>query len=198
VLCLSLKRAEEGDEKMTVKRVLTLAVILALVGCATSFSPDRIRSEIAAQTGADPQGILEFTLGPTTLSLARTLFAASGTETAGAAQPLAGLKKLQFAVYDLSPGRAQALDFTRMSVTGWEPTVRRRDATSSTLVLVRGAEGDTVGDVVLVTAGEKQAIYARWSGRLSRKVPEQIGEAVSRGGPDAIKRELMSLTEQPQ
>jgi hypothetical protein len=183
---------------MTLKRGLSLIVILTLLGCATSFSPDRIRSEIAAQTGADPQGILEFTLGPTMLSLARTLFASAAAETAGGAQPLAGLRKLQFAVYDLPPGRAQALDFTRMQVTGWEPTVRKRDATSSTLVLVRGAEGDTVGDIVLVTAGEKQAIYARWSGRLSRKVPEQIGEAVSRGGPDAVKRELMSLTEQPE
>lgn len=87
------------------------------------------------------------------LSLARTLFASSATETPGGTQPPAGLRKLQFAVYDLPPGRAQALDFTRMSVTGWEPTVRKRDATSSTLVLVRGAEGDTVGDIVLVTAG---------------------------------------------
>jgi hypothetical protein len=186
----------EGAETMGIKRGLTLAVILALVGCATSFSPDRIRGEIAAQTGADPQGILEFTLGPTMLTLARTLFATSSGETANAAQPLAGLKKLEFAVYDLPPGRAQTLDFTRMSVTGWEPTVRKRDATSSTLVLVRGAEGDTVGDIVLLTAGEKQAIYARWSGRLSRKVPEAIGDAVSRGGPEGVKRELMSLTEQ--
>ncbi|OFV80758.1 MAG: hypothetical protein A2Y78_15500 [Acidobacteria bacterium RBG_13_68_16] len=183
---------------MTVKRSLSLAVILALVGCATSFNPDRIRSEIAAQTGADPQGILEFTLGPTMLSLARTLFAASGTETVPGSQPLAGLRKLQFAVYNLAPGRAQALDFTRMNVTGWEPTVRKRDATSSTLVLVRGAEGDTVGDIVLVTAGEKEAIFARWTGRLSRKVPEQIGEAIGSGGPDAVKRELMSLTDQPE
>jgi hypothetical protein len=183
---------------MTVKRSLTLVVILTLLGCATSFSPDRIRSEIAAQTGADPQGVLEFTLGPTMLSLARTLFASSSAETAGGAQPLAGLKKLEFAVYDLPPGRAQTLDFTRMSVTGWEPTVRKRDASSSTLVLVRGAEGDTVGDIVLVTAGEKQAVYARWSGRLSRKLPQVIGDAVSRGGTDAVKRELMPLTEQPK
>jgi hypothetical protein len=85
-----------------------------------------------------------------------------------------------------------------MSVTGWEPTVRKRDASSSTLVLVRGAEGDTVGDIVLVTAGEKQAVYARWSGRLSRKLPQAIGDAVSRGGTDAVKRELMPLTEQPK
>jgi hypothetical protein len=27
-------------------------------------------------------------------------------------------------------------------------------------------------------------------------VPERIGEAVSQGGPDAVKRKLMSLTEQ--
>jgi hypothetical protein len=183
---------------MTVKRFLTLVVILALAGCATSFNPDRIRSEIAAQTGADPEGILEFTLGPTTLALARTLFATSSGPNVGDTRPLAGLRKLQFAVYDLAPGRAQALDFTRMNVTGWEPTVRKRTPTSSTLVLVRGAEGDTVGDIVLVTAGEKEAIFARWTGRLSRKVPEQIGETVSQGGPDAVKRELMTLTEQPQ
>lgn len=175
---------------------LILVVISALAGCATSFTPDRIRSEIAAQTGADPQGILEFTLGPAMLSLARALFASPSADPGGAGQPLAGLTRLQFAVYDLAPGAAQALDFTRMSVTGWEPTVRKRDATSSALVLVREAEGETVGDLVLLAAGEKQAIYARWSGRVSRKLPDAIAEAVSRGGTDGIKRALLSLTEQ--
>jgi hypothetical protein len=181
---------------MTLKQGLILLMIPTLFGCATSFSPDRIRSEIAAQTGADPQGTLEFTLGPAMLSLARTLFASVSAETAGAEQPLAGLRRLQFAVYDLPPGRAQTLDFTRMSVTGWEPTLRKRDATSSALVLIRGAEGDTVGDIVLVTAGEKQVIYARWSGRVSRKLPTAIADAVSRGGTEGVKRELLSLTEQ--
>jgi len=181
---------------MTVQRVLAIAVVLVFAGCATSFSPDRIRSEITAQTGADPQGVLEFTLGPTMLSLARTLFASASAEAAGGSQPLAGLKKLEFAVYDLPPGRAATLDFTRMRVTGWEPTVRKRDASSSALVLVRGAEGDTVGDIVLITAGESQAIYARLSGRLSRTLPQALGDAVSSGGTDGVKRELMSLTEQ--
>lgn len=181
---------------MTVQRVLAIAVVLVLTGCATSFSPERIRSEIAAQTGADPQGVFEFTLGPTTMALARTLFASASADAAGGAQPLSGLKKLEFAVYDLPPGRAKSLDFTRMSITGWEPTVRKRDETSSALVLVRGSEGDTVGDVVLVTAGEKQAVYARLSGRLSSKLPQALGDAVSSGGTDGVKRELMSLTEQ--
>jgi len=181
---------------MTARHGLTLLLALALTGCATSFSPDRIRQEIAAQTGADPQSILEFTLGPTMLALARTLFVSEPTGTAGAGQPLAGLRKLEFAVYDLPPGRADALDFTRMKITGWEPTVRKRDAASSTVVLVRGVEGDTVGDIVLMTAGARQAVYARWSGRLSRSLPEAVGEAVARGGPDGVKRELMSLTEQ--
>jgi len=181
---------------MIVKRVHLLIVAVTLVGCATSFSPDRIRSEIAAQTGADPQGVLEFTLGPTTLSLARTLFASASAEGSGGAPPLAGLKKLEFAVYDLPPERARTLDFTRMSITGWEPTLRKRDATSSALVLVRGAEGDTVGDIVLITAGEKQAIYARLAGHLSRKLPQALGDAISSGGTDGVKRELMSLTEQ--
>jgi hypothetical protein len=181
---------------MKARRLQALAALLLLAGCATSFSPDRIRGEIAAQTGADPQGVFEFTLGPTTLSLARTLFASASAETTGGAQPLAGLKKLEFAVYDLPPGRAQTLDFTRMRVTGWEPTVRKRDATSSALVLVRGGEGDTVGDVVLVAAGERQAIYARLSGRLSSRLPQALGDAVSSGGTDKVKSELMSLTEQ--
>ncbi len=181
---------------MIVKRGLALIVSLALTGCATSFSPDRIRREIAVQTGADPQSVLEFSLGPATLALARALFVTESTKATGAEQPLAGLRKLEFAVYDLPPDRAQALDFTRVKVTGWEPTVRRRDAASSTVVLVRGAEGDTVGDIVLMTAGARQAVYARWSGRLSRSVPEAVGEAVARGGPDGIRRELMSLTEQ--
>jgi hypothetical protein len=83
-----------------------------------------------------------------------------------------------------------------MQVTGWEPTVRKRDASSSAVVLVRGSEGDTVGDVVLVAGGERQAIYARLSGTLSRKLPEALGEAISSGGTDGVKRELMSLTEQ--
>jgi hypothetical protein len=181
---------------MTAQRVLAIAVVLVLAGCATSFSPERIRSEIAAQTGSDPQGVLEFTLGPTTLALARTLFAGGSTATSEGAQPLAGLKKLEFAIYDLPPGRAQTLDFTRMRVTGWEPTVRKRDEKSSAVVLVRGTEGDTVGDVVLVAGGERQAIYARLSGTLSRKLPEALGNAISSGGTDGVKRELMSLTEQ--
>ena len=181
---------------MSLKRALTLIATLTLVGCATSFSPERIRSEIAAQTGSDPQGVLEFTLGPTTLSLARTLFASASAEGPGGAPPLAGLKRLEFAVYDLPPERARTLDFTRMQVTGWEPTVRKRDASSSAVVLVRGTEGDTVGDVVLVAGGERQAIYARLSGTLSRKLPEALGEAINSGGTDGVKRELMSLTEQ--
>jgi len=188
----------EGNETMTMKPGFALLVIVTLAGCATSFSPDRIRHEIAAQTGNDPQGVFEFTLGPAMLSIARTLFATGSPETSGGANPLAGLRKLEFAVYDLPPGRAQALDFTRMHVTGWEPTVRKRDATSSALVLVRGAEGDTIGDIVLVTAGEKQAIYARLSGRLSRKLPEALGDAISRGGTEGVKREFMSLTEEHQ
>jgi hypothetical protein len=83
-----------------------------------------------------------------------------------------------------------------MRVTGWEPTVRKRDEKGSALVLVRGEEGDTIGDIVLVTAGESQAIYARLSGRLSSKLPQALGDAVASGGTDGVKRELMSLTEQ--
>jgi len=34
-------------------RVLTVVLGISIAGCATSFSPERVRGEIAAQTGQD-------------------------------------------------------------------------------------------------------------------------------------------------
>lgn len=109
--------------------------------------------------------------------------------------PLAGLSRFQLAVYDL-PATGQSLDFTRMAVRGWEPTVRAKGATSSTLVLVRQS-GDAIGDLVLVAADEEQVIYARLAGRLSRELPAALGEAVTKGGTDGVKQQLMTLADAP-
>jgi hypothetical protein len=170
--------------------ILALAGLLAATACATSFSPASIRNEIVRQTGQDPQRAFEFTLGPTTMSLARAVF--GGASSNGAGLPLAGLDALELAIYDAPTG--VTVDFTRMPISGWDPVVKTRDGARSALVLVRGEADDTIGDLVLVAGGEKQVLYARLEGRLSRKLPEALAEAVRTGGTESVKDELMSLT----
>jgi hypothetical protein len=169
------------------------ALTLALLGpaCATSFSPAVVRSEIARQTGADPPRVFELNLGRITMALARQVIGPS----ADGSLPLAGLARFELAVYDV-PTTGQSLDFTRMAVRGWEPTVRAKTPTGSTLVLVRSSD-DAVGDLVLIAADAKQAIYARLAGRLSRELPEALGQAVAKHGTDGVRQELMSLAEAP-
>lgn len=174
--------------RRTVTLVVAVAALIGLgVGCATSFSPAVVRSEIARQTGADPAAAFELNLGRATLALARRVIGA----TSDGELPLAGLARFELAVYEL-PAGADELDFTRMAVRGWEPTVRSTTARGSTVVLVRGS-GDEVGDVVLLTADRDQAFYARLAGSLSRELPAALAEAVSERGADGVRRELMSL-----
>ncbi len=171
-----------------------LAVLATLVssffapGCATTFSPAAVRSEIARQTGSDPQRAFEVNLGRVTLALARQ---AVGPAADGSL-PLGGLTRFEMAVYDVPP-TGRDLDFTRMAVHGWEPTVRARTPSGSTLVLVRSA-GGVLGDVVLVAADADRALYARLAGRLSKDLPAALGRALSERGTDGVRRELLSLT----
>jgi hypothetical protein len=53
-------------------RVLTVVLGINIAGCATSFSPERVRGEIAAQTGQDPRYIFEIQLGRVTMHMIRT------------------------------------------------------------------------------------------------------------------------------
>jgi len=173
------------------RRLAVLATLVAGLlapGCATTFSPEAIRSEIVRQTGSDPQRAFEVRLGRVTLALARQ---AVGPAADGSL-PLGGLTRFELAVYDV-PAAGRDLDFTRMAVHGWEPTVRARTSSGSTLVLVRSA-GDALGDVVLVAADSDRALYARLAGRLSQDLPAALGRAVADRGPDGVRRELMSLT----
>ncbi|MCU0222564.1 MAG: hypothetical protein MUF27_00520 [Acidobacteria bacterium] len=175
--------------------LLLPGLLLAAAACATAFSPARIRDEIVRQTGQDPQRAFEFTLGPTTMSLARAVL--GGTAAEGGGLPLAGLDALELAVYDAPPAPPEGagLDFTRMPVTGWEPVVKTRDGARSALVLVRGERDDAIGDLVLVASGERQVLYARLRGQLSRRLPEALAEAVKSGGTEGVKDALMSLSE---
>jgi hypothetical protein len=174
------------------RRLVSLAALTlasAVLSCATSFSPAVIRSEIERQTGADPPRAFELSLGRVSMALARQVV---GSTTDGSL-PLAGLTRLELAVYDV-PATGRSLDFTRMPVRGWEPTVRAKTPTGSTLVLVRSS-GDAIGDLVLVAAEARQVLYARLAGRLSQRLPEALGQAVAQRGTDGVKQELMSLTE---
>lgn len=159
-------------------------------GCATSFSAGAVRSEIARQTGADPQKMFELNVGRMTMSLAKRVTGATGRDL-----PLSGLTRFELAVYDLPPSVVSgtaALDFTTMPVRGWEPTVRYRDGAKSGMVLVRGS-GDTIGDVVLLFADEEDATYVRLQGTLPKELPAALGEAVSSGRAGDVEAELREL-----
>ena len=156
-----------------------LAALLALfvlssvfTGCATAFSPAVIRGEIARQTGQDPRSVFELSLGRPTMALAKAVLA----------------------TYEV-PGGGGELDFTRMPLRGWEPVVKFREGPKSAFVLVRPA-GDAIGDLVVVAWGGKRVVYARIQGRLSPALPEALGRTVRGEGPEAIQRELMSLSGQ--
>ena len=170
------------------------AIALLATGCATHFSANRVRAEIVRQTGQDPQSVFELNLGRVTMALARQVLAG---EASDGSLPLSGLASFELAVYGL-PGAVLAgersLDLTAMPVYGWEPTLRFAKEGRSGMVLVR-APGETIGDLVLLAAGEKNVLYARLRGALSRDLPAALGEAIQSGGTEAVQRELQSLAE---
>jgi hypothetical protein len=175
-------------------RWLAMALSLGLAGCATSFSPERVRSEIAAQTGEDPQRVFEIQLGRVTMRTIRTALAGGGTPL-----PLAGLTEFDLAFYDVPSPSAQGapLDFTKMAIRGWEPVVRTRQPGRSALVLVR--EGNaTIDDLVLLGAAESSAIYLRLRGTLSPELPRALGDAFQSRGPEGLRDELVREVTRPR
>ena len=177
---------------MTRSRFLFVPLALVLAtGCATSFSPQIVRSEIVRQTGSDPQKMFEMNVGRMTMSLAKRMMG----DVSGDALPLAGLTKFELAVYDLPPdvlSGARTLDFTTMPIRGWEPTVRYKDGRTSGMVLVRES-GETIGDLVLLYGGLEKATYVRLRGNLPKELPAALGEAVRSGSTEAVERELREL-----
>lgn len=183
------------------RRGLVVASLLGAVvasGCATQFNARSVRAEIVRQTGEDPQQAFELNLGPVTMALARQLLA--GSERSDGTLPLAGLTSFELAVYGTPRAAlagARPLDFSAMPVRGWEPTLRMRDGLRSGMVLVRAA-GEHIGDLVMLAGGEKNVVFARLRGTLSRDLPRAIGEAVKSGDPEVVQRELQSLAGPPQ
>jgi len=168
-------------------RLFAMVLSLGLAGCATSFSPERVRSEIAAQTGGDPQYVFEMQLGRVTMRMIRTALSGGGDSL-----PLAGLTGFDLAFYDVpSPGaQGVRLDFTKMEVRGWESVVRTRQPGRSALVLVREGSA-TLDDLVLLGAAESTAIYVRLRGTLSPELPRALGDAFQSRGPEGLRDELV-------
>jgi len=179
---------------MSHSRLLLFACIaLFAAACATSFSPQKVRSEIVRQTGSDPQKMFEMNVGRMTMSLAKRVVG----ESADGSLPLGGLTKFELASYDLPTtvlSGERTLDFTTMPIRGWEPTVRYKDGRRSGMVLVRES-GDAIGDLVLLFGGDQKATYVRLSGRLPKELPAALGDAIRSGSTDVVEQELKGLAE---
>lgn len=167
--------------------LLAMLLGVGLMGCATSFSPERVRGEIAAQTGQEPQYVFEMQLGRVTMHMIRTALGPGGGFL-----PLAGLTGFDLAFYDVPSPSAQVtpLDFTKMAFRGWDPVVRTRGPGRSALILVREGQS-TIDDLVLLGAGESTAIYARLRGTLSPDLPRALGDAFQDRGPEGLRDELV-------
>lgn len=165
--------------------------LAALLGCATQFTSGTIRDEIVHQTGLEPLRAFEFDLGGPTLHIARTVMAGSSS---GTSLPLAGLERLELAVYDVSKsmGTGKSVDFTRMTVRGWEKVVRVMDGAHSAVVLVRRSDG-AIAELVVAVSGPQSAIYGRLKGSLSNDLPAAIASAVRSSGPEGVRDALMSV-----
>jgi len=181
-----------------------LAFLLALAGtaagCATAFSPEMVRREIASQTGTEPQRALEFSLGGPTMSLAKSLLARGATD---GKYPLAGLDRFEIATYEVPPraaspaGRA-TFDVTAVPSRGWDAVFRALDVDRSAVVLVQPLDEATVREMVVLASSGSQVLYARLAGRLSAKLPAAIGESLKGESLESVRGDLMeSVGESP-
>ena len=166
---------------------LAILVLGLSTGCATSFSPEKIRKEIRTQRGEDPLAAFELNLGRFTTLVIKNALAGQDGEL-----PFAGLTSLQVAAYEVSAPSGPALDVTRIKVRGWEPVLRAHDEKRSALVLVR-EKGEMIGDLVVVGSGPERVIYARLKGSLSPELATEMGRVAQEGGPDEVQRVLSEL-----
>jgi len=180
------------------RKGLAVAALLGAVfasACATQFNAQSVRAEIVRQTGEDPQKAIELYLGPVTMALARHVLA--GPARIDGTLPLSGLTSFELAVYGVPSAAlsgARPLDFSVMKVRGWEPTLRLKDGLTSGMVLVRSTK-EHIGDLVMLVGGDKDVVFARLRGTLSRELPAAISEAVRSGSTEVVRRELQRLGE---
>lgn len=185
-----LERENSGTSRAIACGLIIVAVLLTS-GCATRFSPGTIRDEIERQRGQDPLSVFELNLGRfSTLLLKKALATDAGD------LPLAGLDRIQLAVFEVTEEDRPAMDVTQIGVRGWEPVLRLHDPDRSAMLLIRG-DDESIGDLVVVGAGRRRVVYGRLSGTLSADLPVAVGDALREGGPEEIKRIFMQLSETP-
>jgi hypothetical protein len=185
--------------RRVIHRYAMLVLLSLLAGCAAQFSPSAVRQEIVRQRGENPLSVFEVNIGKfTTLLLRRSLGTSAGDF------PFAGVRELQLAVFEVPAGQDPVIDVTRIATRGWDSVVKVHDQQRSGLVLLRTAgvsswESDNAtaasGDLVVIGAGRRSVVYARFNGRLSPKLPSVLGDVVRRGGPDQIRKLFMELSD---
>ncbi len=186
-MCRAMNRSMRISTRL--RTVCLLAATLPLASCATNFTPELIRQEIAQQRGVDPLSAFELELGRFTTLLIKSALAGEDGEL-----PFAGLDSLHIAVYRAPTESGPAIDVTRIVVRGWEQVVRLHDPRRSGLLLIRPRR-DAVGDLVVVGAGPDKVVYARLRGTLDRSLPRRLGDVLREGGPDEVQRVLSQLGE---
>ena len=63
------------------------------------------------------------------------------------------------------------------------------------MILIR-ADGDAIGDLVVIGSGAKTVVYARLRGTLDPELAAGLGNALREGGTDGLRESLSQLTEQ--
>ena len=166
--------------------VLAAAVVL-MTGCYATFSPESGRREILRQTGMEPRDTFEFQLEGATMSLAKTMV----SKVAGEQVNFGGLDRIDLAVYELPSGKQ--IDFARVPCRGWDKLINTREGDKSFMVLVR-TNGETLADMVVMAQGQKQVLYGRLKGTLSRDLPGTLQKVMSATGIEGLKDRIISLS----
>jgi len=169
-------------------RILLGVAMLGTAGCATQFSPQWTRQEIARQTGAEPEDSFEFKLEGVTMKLAKVAISRAADEPV----KLGRLSRIHLAIFDLPAGRR--VDFADMRFTGWDKVIQAREGGFGLLVLVR-TKGETLDDLVVFAEGENQLLYGRQKGRLDPDLPATIQKVLQTGGLQGLKQEFLSATQ---
>jgi hypothetical protein len=166
-------------------RVLLGLAMLATAGCATRFSPQWTRQEIARQTGVEPQDSFEFKLEGATMKFAKV----AASRISGEPVNFGWLSLIHLAIFDLPAGRR--VSFDDMRFTGWDKPLQTQEGSFGLLVLVR-TQGDALADLVVFAQGENQLLYGRQKGRLDPELPSTIQRVLRATGLQGLKEQFLS------
>ncbi len=153
---------------MAASSVLLLAGSLA--GCVLR-GPSGLKNQVAEANGRTYKREFGFTLGRTSMALARWGVGMSGEQETR--RMLQGIHKVQVGVYEV----VEAGDGSRGPLASdfhdWDPLVRMREDDESVLVLARG-EADRFHRLLMVVDSEDELVLVRLRGDLNDILEEAI------------------------